>query len=358
MAGHNSLELEIHNLFQEGNNLDTICDEVLSKFEKNDVISPLEAESVSHFLLTAGRIDLLFKFYSKCLRKKSLGIFPWGNFVEAVKQIEPELSENLIDLIELGLAANPDEASSLKSETLLYLIPTLQGKVQSSKKNFELEKLQLKTKLMAQLNHNRLYQLAEQEEQTLIQLIKIFPMDIDVKLLHQAHLEKKADEILARVKNPNQRSASTSRRHLVEDEPEARIFINKLDRVITELAHKLKSQSPDQIYNLALLAMHFELFDLSLKLIEIAPQTNATEWLKAEMLFESGRHLELLKHIEKIENQPALNSDTTYGAIYLKAQAYQGLGQKEIAIRLLESLSDKVPHYRSIQALLHEWKTI
>ncbi len=357
MAGHNSLELEIHNLFQQGHNLELICREVVSKYEKNDVVSPFEAESISHFLLTAGRIDLLFKFYLKCLRKNNIAVFPWGYFAEAVRLVEPEIPDLVISLIEMGLEANAEEQSCFKSPTLLASIPTLQARVQLLRKNYEVEKLQLKSKLMAQLNHNRLYLQPEQEEQTLQQLIKIFPVDLDVKLLHQAHLEKKADEILARVKNPRNWDTHSPRRVFADDDPESQPFILQLKSTLFLLAQKLMSESPDQIYNLAILAMQFELYDVSLDLIEYAPATVPGEWLKAEMLFESGRYLELLKHVEHIETHLIQTAESTYGAIYLKAQSYFGLGQKEIAIRLLESLSDKAPNYRSTQALLHEWKT-
>jgi tetratricopeptide (TPR) repeat protein len=357
LAGHNRLELEIHNLFQEGHPLDVICSEVLAKYEKSDVISPFEAESISHFLLSAGRIDLLFKFYLKGLRKNSLGAFPWGHFAEAVKKMEVELPDLVISLIEMGLEAQPDEASAFKSPSVVAAIPKLNNRIQDLRKNYELEKLQLKSKLMTQLNHNRLYQQSEQEEQTLHQLIKIFPTDIDVKLLHQAHLEKKADEILARVKRPMGLPPTGARRLFEDDHPEAQEFTGELKRVLYLLSDKLQTEAPDQIYNLAVLAMQFELYDISLELIDAAPRTTASEWLKAEMLFESGRYLELLKHIENIETHANQTAEATYGGIYLKAQAYFGLGQRDIAIRLLESLSDKAPNYRSTQALLHEWKT-
>jgi tetratricopeptide (TPR) repeat protein len=356
LAGNNSLELEIHNLFQEGNTLETICGEVLSKYEKSDGVSPSEAEGVSHFLMTAGRIDLLFKFYLKCLKRNSLGVFPWGCLAEAVKTYKPELDEDLIDIIEFGLENQKNEESSHRSEILVNSIPVLHSKIHHLKKEFEVNTLQLKTKLMAQLNHNRLYQLSEQEEQTLYQLIKIFPSDLDVKLLHQAHLEKKADEILARVKNPRNASGQNLRRTFAEHNAETQDFIDRLSVLLLDLATRLLLQSPEQIYNLAILAMQFELYELSLELLNKAPVTISSEWLKAEMLLEAGRHLELLKHIEAIEKNPSANAETTYGAIYLKAQAYFGLGQKEIALRLLESLSDKVPNYRSTQALIHEWK--
>lgn len=357
MAGHNRLELEIHSLFQEGHSLDVICTEVITKYEKSDVISPFEAESLSHFLITAGRIDLLFKFYLKCLRRNSLGTFPWGYFSEAVKKMETELPDLVISLIEMGIEAQPNEESSFKSNSLVEALPHLKNRILALRNNYETEKLKLKSKLMTQLNHNRLYQQSEQEEQTLHQLIKIFPNDIEVKLLHQAHLEKKADEILSRVKTPRNLSSSNQRRVFAEDHPEALKFIAELKSVLFMLSDKLQTEAPEQIYNLAVLAMQFELYEVSLDLIDSAPRTMPGEWLKAEMLYESGRYLELLKHIENIENQMVQTAEATYGAIYLKAQGYFGLGQKEIAIRLLESLSENAPSYRSTQALLHEWKT-
>jgi tetratricopeptide (TPR) repeat protein len=356
LAGNNSLELEVHTLFQSGYSLEIICNELLSKYEKSDIVSPSEAESISHFLITAGKIDTLFKFYKKCLQRKSINIFPWGHLAEAFLQLEPQLNDVLVDIIEMGLEAQPEEESSYKSSRLVEEIPALSVRIQTLKKNYSVDRLELKTKLMAQLNHNRLYQLTEQEEQTLQQLIKLFPNDIDVKLLHQAHLEKKADEILNRIKSPGNTSTTNPRRSSEETNPEAQRFIQNLSVHILNLAKRLQTESPEQIYNLAMLAMQFELYDLSLELINQAPVSFASEWLKAEILFESGRYLDLLKHIENIEQIPTSTAESTYGAVYLKAQAYYGLGQKEIAIRLLESLSEKVPNYRSTQALLHEWK--
>ena len=356
MAGNNSLELEIHSLFQEGLPLETICSEIISKYEKNDVISPSESESISHFLISAGRIDLLYKFYLKCLRRNSLAQFPWGFLATAVLQTESQIDDDLIDVIDMGLKTHTEDTSSYKVAALMQAIPTLQSRVQNYKQLFEVEKLQTKVKLIAQLNHNRLYQLKDLEEQTLQQLIKVFPQDIEVKLLHQAHLEKKADEILARIRS-TPRSQTSMRRILDEANPETEEFVENIRKQTITLANRLQIEQPDQIYNLAMLAMQFELFDLALELIEKAPPSFASEWLKAEILFESGRYLDLLKHIESIEKKLASTPESTYGAIYLKAQAYYGLGQKEIAIQLLESLSDKVPSYRSTEALLHEWKT-
>lgn len=354
MAGNNSLELEINTLFQGGNTLETICDEIISKYVKSDVVSPSELESISHFLSLAGRIDLLFQFYLRCLRKDSISFFPWGSFHSAYRQVEFNLSDELLELIERTIDEQKSYDNAAKSEFLVSSIPPLSSYLASKKQDFEIERLQTKTKLIAQLNHNRLYQLVDQEEQTLQQLIKIFPQDTEVKLLHQAHLEKKADDILARLRVPV--SKQYSKRFLEATSKETQEFINQLKIHLTTLADRLQNDSPDQIYNLALLAVQFELYDLALELINKAPKTFSSEWLKAEILFESSRFLDLLKHLELLEKTMANTPESTYGSIYLKAQAYYGLGQKDIAIQLLESLSAKIPSYRSTEALIHEWK--
>ncbi|MEK6628811.1 MAG: hypothetical protein AABY53_09305 [Bdellovibrionota bacterium] len=363
MAGNNSLELEINTLSQEGISLEMICTEIISKYAKSDVLSPSEIESISHFLTTAGRTDILFKFYLRCLKKDSLPDFPWGSFTKAYIENQSQLSEEILDIIEASLTANnvtnnttnKTLENASKSPILVNINPILSTYLITRKKEFENERLQIKTKLILQLNHNRLYQLHEQEEQTLRQLVKIFPHDIEIKLLHQAHLEKKADDILARIRAPSLKKYS--KKILETQSLETEEFISELKKHIGELADRLQTESPEQIYNLAMLALQFDLYDLSLELINKSPKTFASEWLKAEILFESSRFLDLLKHIESLEKTMTSTPESTYGAIYLKAQAYYGLGQKQMAIQLLESLSARVTSYRSTEALIHEWKT-
>lgn len=355
MAGNNSLELELNRMFQEGHTLETICDEIISKYEKNDVISPSEIEGLSHFLTIAGRVDLLFKFYIKCLHKDSLSDFPWGSFVQALITNPSAVifPENLIDLIESSLASTKNYENAAKSTMLVDFIPDLSSFLNAKKHDFELNRLEIKTKLIAQLNNNRLHQLVEQEEQTLQQLIKIFPHDLEIKLLHQAHLEKKADDILMRIRSTSPKKYS--KKPVVTLPEESQEFINELKKHIPSLADRLQTEAPEQIYNLSMLALQFDLYDLSLELINKSPKTFASEWLKAEILFESSRFLDLLRHLEVLEKTET-TPEATYGGIYLKAQAYYGLGQKQMALQLLESLASKVPSYRSTEALLYEWK--
>ena len=161
MAGNNSLELEINTLFQEGHSFEIICAEIISKYEKSDVLSPSEVESISHFLTAAGRIDLLFRFYLKCLIKDSLSDFPWGSFAQAYIENESKLSETLIDIMDQFFATIKNFENAAKSPTLVNAIPEVSDYLANKKNEFEAIQLKLKSKLITQLNHNRLYQLSE-----------------------------------------------------------------------------------------------------------------------------------------------------------------------------------------------------
>ena len=355
MAGNNNLELEIHSLFMNGSTPEHICYEIVSKYEKNDVLSPSEIESISHFLMSVGRFDILFKFYLTALLKNSTATFPWGYFTKAILEQWAQIPEEVIDLIDFSLKSQSFEDSAFKVPELLEAIPALAAKEKKNLHQFQVDQLELKTKLIAQLNYNRLYQLHDQEDQVLAQLVKNFPLDMEVRLLHQAHLEKKADEIMSRIRAHRR----TSILPLKEVEtPDSLDFISQLSQLVQGLTKHYLKVAPEQIYNLALLCKSFELYELSINILNQAPENFAGEWLKAEILFEDGRFLDLLKQIEMIEKNLSSTPDSTFGALYFKAQAYYGLGQKDLAIHMMESLIHARPSYRSSETLLHEWKSI
>lgn len=354
MAGTNSLEIEIHNLFQEGTSIDYVCSELLNKYEKNETLSAFEIEGLSHFLITSGRFDLLQKLYKKCLKKSKLSQFPIGFLTECLDQQNIEITDDDINLIDYVIHQQPNELTALQSEKILTFSLSAQKKFRQMPEMFLSDRTELKTKLISQLNQNRIYQLIEQEESVLKQLLKFFPNDIDVGLLRQAHLEKKADEILSRV--ITQKKMIKTKSGALMNDPEAAIFVHDITSHVQLLIPKLEAENPDQLYNLAILTFQFEMFDLTLEILNKSPKTAARDWFLAETYLECGRFLDLLKLIEKLEADGVTNSETIFGATYLKALAYKGLGQKDFAIHLLESLSATVPSYRSTEALLHEWK--
>lgn len=354
MAGTNSLELEIHNYFQEGTSTEFVSRELVAKYEKMEVLSPSEIEGLSHFLITCGRFDLLKKLYVKCVQRGKIGLFPTGFLIEALAKQNKPITDKAFDVCEEIIEKQPFEATALQHSFVKTFSVQVAKEHKEIQKNYTEDRLRQKTRLIEQLNHYRTAQLQEQEEAVIQQLTKLYPQDLEIGLLKQAHLEKKADEILERV---------ISKRVIVKPKTSLdlnannEIFLQDMHANIIKISEDLHKSQPDQLYNLAILAFQFELYEACLKVLEKAPETAARNWLRAEALLEAGKYLELLHILEYLENQESHSTDTAFGATYLKAIAYHGLGKKDLAIRLMESILQVVPFYRSAEALLVEWKS-
>ena len=360
MAGTTSLELEIINLHREGHGLDYVCQELYSKYDRTDALSYPEINNLTHFFQLAGRFDLLKKFFLTCVLRNKFGVFPIGLLADIyLKVAAHSLIEYDLDFFEHHIqhavqSGAPLEETILQSE-FLNSISLRAKKIAVDYKNQYIEKRkQQKKQLIEQLNKFKVYNLADQEEQILQQIIKLFPDDVEVKLLQQAHLEKKADAILNRINSRNSisRKSPTSMNSAQENKTR-----DEFSKSLLLLAEKIKTKDPEQLYNLAVLAFQLELFETALEFINDSPLTLAREWLKAEILLEAHRFLDLLKHVEDLEkNNQLTDSESVYGATYLKALAYHGLGQTNAGLQLLEQISHVHPNYRATDALIIEWK--
>ncbi|MCB0412597.1 MAG: tetratricopeptide repeat protein [Bdellovibrionales bacterium] len=98
-----------------------------------------------------------------------------------------------------------------------------------------------------------------------------------------------------------------------------------------------------------------ELYKEALELLELSEDSAAKDWLKLELLISSRRFLEAVDLSQTIESKYAEDPDTTFGALYGRARALHGLGQKTSAIDLLKDILEIRPHYRSAHSLLTSW---
>ena len=349
----NSLEIEIHNLFQENPSIDYVSQELLSKYEKNETLSSLEVQGLSHFLIHTGHYDLLQKFYIKCLKQKKISQLPLGFIAELITKNQIIINEQVAAFFEYIIKIQPDEETSLQMPRLRQYSAEIAKKHSNIKNIFQTERTELKAKMILQLTKNRQLQMLDQEKSVLDQLISLFPNDIEVGLLRQDQLERKADEILSRFSS--KKNLSKPKASSYDSNPETIKLNSDIENNLRLLSDKLFIESPDQLYNLSILTYQFDFFELTLEILEKTPESHSRNWLKAEVLYDSGRHLDLLKLIETLEQSSEALPDDTHGAVYLKALAYYGLGQKDLALRLLHSLARSVPFYRSTEALIYEW---
>ncbi len=360
MAGTTSLELEIINLHREGHGLDYVCQELYSKYDRVDALNYAEINNLAHFLQLAGRFDLIKKFFLTCVLKNKLGVFPIGLLADIYLKVTAHtLLESDLEFFEHHIqyavqSGAPLEETILQSEFLNSISLRAKKIATDYKAQYVEKRKQQKKQLIEQLNKFKVYNLSDQEEQTLQQIIKLYPDDVEVKLLQQAHLEKKADIILNRINVRHSVSKKDLSRYNRPEESKSR---DEFAKSLVQLAQKIKLQDPEQLYNLAVLAFQLELFETALGFINDSPPTLARDWLKAEILLEGNRFLDLLKHLDDLEKDNKLSdSESVYGATYLKALAYHGLGQTNAGLQLLEQIAHVHPNYRSTDALIIEWK--
>ncbi len=353
MSGSNSLEIEIHQLFQEDNSIEFVCSELIGKYEKSEVLSATEIEGLSHFLISCGRFDLLNKLYLRCIEKDKLSQFPVGFLIEAIKEQNLEISHEIIDVVDQILEHQPFNTTALQSPFIQLFSAQIARELSEFIEKYKSELLQQKTTMIEQLNHFRQAGLHEQEDQMLKQLLRHFPQDIEVSLLKQAYLEKKADDILNRVatkKEISKKKFQFDLKNFSED------FLIKTSEQLLEIADRLKQTQPDQLYNLALLTFQIERFETALSIIEKAPSSIPVDWFKAETLLQCGRYLDLLNWSEQLEKKYASNSETFHSTTYYKAHCYYELGQKALALHHLENLVQIAPYFRSAESLLEDWR--
>ena len=298
----NSLEIEIHTLFQENAAVDYVCQELLSKYEKNETLSSLEVQGLSHFLVQAKRFDLLKKFYTQCLRLKKIAQLPLGFIAEAISANNVIVTEEIALFFEYMVHAQPGEITTTQSDLVRQYSKEIEQRFRNLKIDFQKERQELKVKLIEQLTKNRLYQMSDQEQVVLEQLTGLFPHDIEVGILKQAQLERKADEILSRLKTKKTLIKPKNPNSEMSNDVDGNKIIMDLEANIRTLALKLETDAPDQLYNLCILAYQFDFYDLTLEILERTPQTHSRDWLKAEVLHDCGRYLDLIKLIESLEN--------------------------------------------------------
>ena len=77
------------------------------------------------------------------------------------------------------------------------------------------------------------------------------------------------------------------------------------------------------------------------------------DWLLVQTLIIKRRFVEVLTLLQKIEISYSSDPETPFAANYYRAQAMIGLGQKEQAIVILQSLLNVRPNYRSTKSILN-----
>ncbi|HEY8270094.1 MAG TPA: hypothetical protein VIG33_04350 [Pseudobdellovibrionaceae bacterium] len=345
-----SLELEIKALLEEFRDPEIVAEKLIRLFEEHsDEWSEKSVKELSSFLLSCNLYQQLIAFCLKHLRSKKF-VMPWPYFIQAVALGIPDLDEDVVKLIILGIEEEKAmEQASLGQGAERFIKKALQWKNEFKRKRRKYAS-EIKQKMLDELLTLRTQQLYEQEKIMLGKMQRMFPGDQDVIEELSLHKERYALDILSR------RSSLGRRIHQVQDassSPEVQAATDALKESLLE-AVKIY---PEMAFDFAIAAFMLDEPQISLALLETAELTLDQHWFYLEVKLKCRHFLEVLTALSALELQLAHEPETFFATAYLRAQAYWGLEQKYVAIEILETILEARPNYRASSTLLDLWRS-
>lgn len=214
---------------------------------------------------------------------------------------------------------------------------------------FDLQRkiLQIRDLLFEELKTWKSQRMREQEQKVLRRLNKKFPQDRDIQKESNNFRESQAFETL----------------HDKLRERRNKVIPLRFEDEVTELPplwrQELEDKAnlfPDLCYDLTLHCCFCEDWVWALHLVTQAPESQARDWLELEILMKLRRYVDVLQALTTIEMRWPHDSETFFATAYIRAQAYYGLGRKQKALEILESLLASRPLYRQGAELLSIWR--
>ncbi len=342
------IELEIQQLLKNINEPALVADELLKKWHRNELTTD-DVDRVAHFLITFGFHNALAE--NLALKAKEKALLPWGAVARIIATTSEKPSKEVVDNLFVG-------ASEQESLDLFVRMPSLDAidtRFAKIRTEMTLERkmkfVKLRSDYLDQIAILRNDRMFEKERDLLKRLLEYFPNDPVIKEQYAELSTRQARERLDR------RSSWLTEEELYyrkEQEIPA-----ELKAVAEEIAEKLfvkVSKNPEMAYNLALGLFQMGHLEAALKILNKAPESTSTDWLKIDLLLESHRYLDVLGELDRLEKKYASDPEITFSTLYLRAQALWGLHQHKSAIEVLESLVKVRPDYRSAHTLLTQWR--
>lgn len=219
-----------------------------------------------------------------------------------------------------------------------------------SSARFDLQRriLLVRDLLFEELNTWKSQRMREQEKRALSRLRKKFPMDHDIQKQFRSFREVQAFETLQ--ERIRQRRNQAPQLKFEED-------VTELPDLWRQELQKKGTEYPELFYDFAIHCCFCEDWAWALHLANQAAPSQARDWLEVEILLKLRRYVDVLQALTVVEARWAEDSETFFASAYVRAQAYFGLGRKQQAFEVLESLLASRPLYRQGVELLNLWRS-
>lgn len=345
-------------LLKFGKDLEKVTAELTAIIANKAPGSLAEWQSVSLFFIHSGQQTGLIELLKLEIAKNPL--FPWAHFTEALHLSIPNPPEEFIQAIIAG--AKEKDCLEILSRVKHFdtLDPALKRKRAERKKRIEDRYEEQKRDWLGQLETIRSQGLDAEEEQMLQKLLKTYPRDSSVIDLMEVFQAKKALRFLE--------EKSQRRKSEEKDEVPLRMEEDLLEAAEQMHAGMLEAwkQQDEAVWlarDFALASLWSELLEQGLEFVppdklDRSPAGDSAVWIRCEILLQARRFLDLLDELNIWEARAADSPDQVVGVLYFRAQALHGMGQKILAIELMETIVTNHPSYRSASTLLNTWKMV
>ncbi len=340
-----SLELEIKHLLTQEESLDKVIEQVIQTVENDgEDLDYDQVLTLCRFLWRAHANKALVDFVLKHWGHSDFKI-PWPYFLSALSErMTPEVAELLWE----GLSKEGSQALAARSPALDTYYPELK-QLRANLKIDAIKKMEgQKEELLNQLDTFRVQQMAEQEKNLLQKLMRLYPDDATIARQSSDFKERNALDIISR--------HAPLRRATIIDEESPTPEMLKAQQAWGQVFLEASAKNPAAAYEFAVASFMMGLYDVALRVLDMSENSDAKTWFRLEILLHTRRYLDLLQDVANAELQFAHDSETFFATAYYRAQAFWGLGQKHMAIEVMEGLLAARPHYRMGLTLLNQWR--
>ncbi len=343
----NAVELQIRDYLNDNKDVESAAHSILKSWKKN-LYAPKEQFVVAQFFLNAGLKSTFLREVEKLLDHER--VLPWAQISEilAELQIAPNAEEQkaLTDGVREQNAMN----EILRSPQADRLAPRI-AKARALNQTKDLEaRSEAKLALREKIEFLRSQRMMDDESKALKQYHLTYPDDADASLDQKSFDERWARHIVG--ENIDHRSSDS-----VVEEKGAPLGHEQAQvrKLMMERAQEIVKTQPEKNYDLAMALAFMDFFDEALSILRLSARTPEAEWFELELLLKSRKFLEALELSQQLEVKFAEDPDSSFAAIYARARALWGLGQKSQAIEFMKSIVKVKAHYKNAHSLLSHW---
>ncbi len=387
-----TIENEIQKLLLEIGQTDLVADQLLQKVEANPALfKPNILAEVIIFLFNGGFYSTAVSFIARYMDREDFEV-PWAHLLEALGlslDSSVLLDSELHDFLLLGVRDTNSDEIARKSQLATRLLPELKLTDVSNaerRRMYLQEQVDTKKKeMIEEIRSLRTQNLFEAEKNLIIRMQRMFPNDPEALKQVRTHQELHALEILSR-KTPNyggksksleviksqiereiikidERWAASERHQGSEEESNSRLTFSEESRkeMIENvyrgmMDHLLKEVTDQTVFDYVMGMIFLEAYDEASNLLSRAKDSPRKKWLRMDLLLVRRQFVDLLDELTRMEVEFSSDPETFFATAYLRAQAFWGLGQKGMAIEVMENLLLARPQYRTASTLLAQWR--